>query len=350
MGIRKRQRAKPVSVVINTDYSENLPGGLYRTLNIKMSGTYTGSGAGTNALDGPFNLLGRIEFARGEEPIIGLHGTDLRHLSAFLQGGHAEILPASITTSGSFLAQAELPLDRLISGAAIDARQVQLVGRGRFRGLTNLGTTVTAISTGKLRLSGETTELPNGDHFEPRFVQSTIDMSATSSDLNTTKRIGNDVELCAGVMIRTYDASLELGDPNTSRSDGMIREVRIDLERNGETQEIGRWSWAELKQMSTSRWGINAATGQISTGVVFISLDDPNTPELDETLRLQRGDALIVRVDNAATIEDEFTATTPAAGDLAYVSFLNFVPQGPGVEHARRLRYQAAHANDGRRR
>lgn len=336
MGLRTRRRAKPIACAVNTDYSEQFPGAPYRTLNLKLSGVAAASGAGVNAVDGPFNLLGRVEIVRGGDPLIAMHGIDLRHLSAFLQGGHAEILPASISNGIPFLAQAELPLDALMPGAAIDASGEDVIVRGRFRGLTNLGTTVTAITTGKLRASGETTTLPGGDHFEPRFMQQTIDTASASADLNTTKRIGSEVEFCAGIMIRTYDASTELSDPNASRSDGMIREIRIDVERQGmPAQEVARYSWAEAKQLSTSRYGISAATGQISTGVVFITFDDPDTKDFAENLKLQRGDAIIVRIDTAATIEDEFTALTPGAGDLAFVTFCNFVPRGPGVERAR---------------
>ena len=337
MPIRARKRAKPITVALNSDYQEQLPGALYRSISAKMSGTMTASGAGTNAVDGPFNFLGRVEIARGGDVLIGMHGIDLRHLSSFFQGGHAEILPASIANAAIFLAQAELPLDKLIPGGALDARSDDVVCRGRFRGATNLGTTATGITTGKLRFSGETDELPNGDHFEPRWTQTTIDTSAANADLSVSKRINNDVELCTAIMLRTYDASTELSDPNASRSDGMVREVRIDIERNGQpAQEVARFTWGELRQLSTSRYGVNSTSGQISTGVVLITLDDPATPELGDALKLQRGDTIVVRVDTAATIEDEFTALTPASGDLCYVTFLNFVPKGPGVEAAKR--------------
>jgi hypothetical protein len=339
MGVRQRRRAKPVNVAVNTDYSEQFPAALYRSINLKMSGIMAASGAGTNAGDGPFNLLGRVELVRGGDPIIAMHGADLRHLSAFLQGAQAEILPASISNGAAFLAQAELPLDKLISDAAIDCRREDLVVRGRFRGLTNLGTTVTAISSGKLRASGETTELKNGDHFEPRFSQQTIDCSAAGTELVTIKRIGSDVELATAIMLRVFDASTELSDPNAYRSDGVIREVRIEVERAGRpAEEVARYTWGELKQMSTSRYGVSSVSGQIASGVVLLTLDDPSTPDLDDALRLERGDAIIVRIDTAATIEDEFTALTPASGDLCYVTFLNFVPRGPGVDAIRAQR------------
>jgi len=336
MALRARKRAKAITVAANTEFSEALPSALYRSLFLKMSGIMTASGAGTNALDGPFNLLGRVEVARGSDVLIGMHGIDLRHLSAFLQGGHAEILPTSIANGAAFLAQAELPFDKLIPGGGFNAKDDDVVVRGRFRGLTNLGTTVTGISSGRLRASGETDEMPNDDHFEPRFAQATIDTGAANADLSTSRRITNDVEVATAIMIRAFDASTELSDPNASRTDGMIREVKVEVERNGKpAQEVGRWSWGELKHLSTSRYGIISSTGQISTGVVLLTLDDPDTPQLADGLVLHKGDALIVRVDTAATIEDEFTALTPAAGDLAYVTFLDYVPRGRGVDAAR---------------
>jgi hypothetical protein len=335
--LRQRKRAKPITIAVNTDYSEQLPSARYRSLAGKMSGIMTASGTGVNALDGPFNFMGRVEFVRGGDVLIGMHGTDLRHFSAFAQAAQAELLPSTPSNGAAFLAQFELPLDKLIPNGGIDGRGDDLVVRGRFRGNTNIGTTVTGVSSGKFRVSGETDDFPGGDHFEPRWSQKTIDASAANADLNTSFRINSEVELATAIMVRTFDASLELSDPNTARSDGMVREIRVDVERNGEpAQEVGRWSWAEAKALSSTRYGISSVAGQIATGVVLITLDDPNTPEINNGVKLKRGDALIVRVDTAATIEDEFTATTPAAGDLVYVTSFNYVPRGPGVDAARK--------------
>lgn len=337
--LRARKRAKAITVAVNGEFSEALPSALYRSVFLKMSGVMAASGAGTNALDGPFNFLGRVEIARGSDVLVGMHGIDIRHLSAFLQGGQSEILPASIANGAAFLAQAELPFDKLIPNGGFNAKEDDVVVRGRFRAILNMGTTATAINSGRLKVSGETDELANDDHFEPRWSQATIDTSAANADLSTSKRITSNVEIATAVMIRCFDASTELSDPNASRSDGMIREVKVDLERNGQpAQEVGRWSWAELKQLSTSRAGIVSTAGQIQTGVVLITLDDPDTPELADGVKLHKGDALIVRVDTAATIEDEFTALTPAAGDLAVVTFFNYVPKGRGVDAARAAR------------
>lgn len=335
MAVQQRRRAKPITTTINTDYAENLPSGHFRKLNAKYSGAYTASGAGVDAGDGPFNLLGRVEIRRGGDVVIGLHGPDWRHISSILTGTYPEILPSVIAASGSFLAQGELPLDRLLQFGGLDGRNGDIVCSGRVRGLTNLGTTVTAITTNKLRFAAETGDYPNeGDHFEPRWLTQTIDTSAASADLNTRKTIGNDVEICAGLFLRCFDASAELTDPNLFRSDGMVREIRLDLERNGDTKEIGRWSWGEAKQIMQNVFGITAAAGQVQTGVVLIPLIDPKGP--GGRLRLIRGDALIIRVDTAATVEDEFTALAPAAGDLVYVTPLNYVPKGPGVDHVKR--------------
>lgn len=336
--LRQRKRATPITVAVNTDYQAEMPGALYRSLFLKMSGTATASGAGTNAMDGPFGLLGRVEWTLGGQPKIALQGSDIRHLASFLCGGHAEILPPSISTGAAFLGQVELPLDRLVPGGAIDSRAEDLVVRGRFRALLNLGTTVTAIATGSLRATGETDDRgPDGDHLEPLWSQRSIDASVASSELNTTYRCAQDTEVMPAIMLRAFDASVELSDPNTARSDGMIREIRVDVERAGGLQEVGRWTWGEAKQLSSSRYGISAATGQISTGVVLLTLDDPNTPaELDDALILHKGDAVIVRIDTAATVEPEFTALTPAAGDQCIVTFLSHTPKGRGVDRFRR--------------
>ncbi len=334
--IRQRKRATPVAVAINTDWQADIPAATFRSLFLKMSGTAAASGAGVDALDGPFGLLGRVEWTLGGQPKIGLQGSDIRHLAAFLCGGHAEILPPTISNGAAYLAQVELPLDRLVPGGGIDARIEDFTARGRFRGLTNLGTTVTAISTGKLRISGETDDRGvDGDVLEPLWSQRAIDTSTASAELSTTYRVANDIEVLPAIMLRTFDASVELSDPNTARSDGMVREIRVDVERNGRTQEVLRQTWGEAKLQSTSRYGISAATGQISTGVVLLTLDDPATA-VNDALVLKRGDSVIVRIDTIATVEDEFTALTPAAGDLCMVTFLSHVPKGRGVDRAKR--------------
>lgn len=336
MAVQQRKRVKPIVVAAaNVDYNENLPAAMYRVVNMKFSGTITASGAGTNAGDGPFGLVGRIEARRGGDLLIGLHGPDWRHLSAFLEGGYPEILPASIATATPFLAQGQLRLDRLIPFGGIDGTANDVTFTGRTRGFTNLGTTVTALSAGSLKFAGETGTFPNGrDCMEPRISSNFIDCSAASADLSTRRQIANDVEVCAAIMLRTFDSSLELSDPNTFRSDGMVREIRVDLERDGQSIEVGRWTWGEAKQVTQQVWGINAASGQVQTGVVLLPIVDPKGP--GGRLRLTKGDALVVRVDTAATVEPEFTALTAAAGDGTFVTFCNFTPRGPGVDHLKR--------------
>jgi hypothetical protein len=335
MTVQQRKRAKAITAALSTEYSEKLPPGVFRKVNVKFSGIMAASGAGVNAGDGPFQLLGRVEFADGGEVKIGLHGADIRHISAILTGTYPEILPPTIANAAAWLAQAEIPLDRLIPFGGIDNRAGNLECRGRLRAIANLGTTVTALTSNKLRFAAETGDFPNGaDCFEPRWTSNTIDTSAASADLSTKKDINNDVEICAGIFIRTFDASLEVADPNTYRSDGMVREIRIDLNRNGQTIEVGRWSWGEAKQIMQQQFGITAAAGQVQTGVVLLPMIDPKGP--GGRLRLVKGDSLIVRVDTVQAVEDEFTALTPAAGDLAVVSFLHYVPRGPGVNAIRR--------------
>lgn len=339
LALRQRKRATPITVAVSTDYQADIPGAFFRSLLCKMSGTAAASGAGTNALDGPFGLLGRVEWTLGGQPKIGLQGSDIRHLAAFLCGAHAEILPASISNGAAYLAQAELPLDRLVPGGGLDARFEDFVARGRFRGILNLGTTVTAISTGSARFSGETDDRGvDGDHLEPLWSQRSVDTATASAELSTTYRCANDVEVLPAIMLRTFDASVELSDPNTARSDGMVREIRVDVERDGKTQEVLRLTWGEAKMQSTSRYGISAATGQIQTGVVLLTLDDPATAAINDALVLRRGDAVIVRIDTLATVEPEFTALTPASGDLCWVTFLSHTPKGRGVDRARSLR------------
>ena len=331
MTVRSRRRHKPISMALNGDYAETLPAGLYRSLSFKASGVVAASGAGTNAGDGPFGLIGRVEWVRNGTPIISMHAADLRHLTAFLASAYPEILPASIANPSTFLAQAELPLEKIMPDAGVDARKVELVVRGRVRGATNLGSTVTSLTSGKIRGGGDTDESGKKDYFEPSFFQKTIDTSSAGAELTSTHRITNDVEMCAALMLRCFDSSLELSDPNTYRSDGMVREIKVTLEREGQPSKlVKQLTWGEAKLGSTTLAGISAATGQIQTGVVLVPIEDPDNP--GSALRLVAGDALNVVVDTLNAVEDEFTALTPAAGDQVVVSFLNFVPKGPGVD------------------
>ncbi len=338
--IRSIKRAKDVIVAVNADYSEELPKDTYRSVALKLSGTMAASGAGANAIDGPFNFLGRVEVMRGSDAVIAMHAIDLRHLCSFLQGAHGEILPASVANGAIFLAQVDLQLDKLIPDGAIDGSKGGILVKGRFRGAPDFGATATAVNAGSLlKITGETDELPNGDHFEPHWVQDTADTSSANPDISKSYEVKEDVEVVTAIMLRTYDASAAAGDPNAARSDGMVRNVRIECNRKkGTSGDVARATWAELKARSTSRYGISSVAGQISSGVVLVLIEDPDNPELGKGLRLERGDSLTVHLDTAATVEPEFTALTAASGDLCHITYLNAIPRGPGVEAAKAQR------------
>lgn len=325
--IRKRQVALPFALAVLADYAPLLPKGLYRELTIKSAGAYTSSGAGIDSLDAGFGFLGRTELILGGDAKIALQGSDLRFLSAAINGAPHTLLPSSIAAgSGVHSAKAVLPFDAFHPLGALDARGRDMVFKGKTGALTNLGTTVTAIS-GFLNVSGETIQpRQDGLQCEPKWVSDTVDISAANAESKSIYRVGTKDELCAMVMIRVNDASLVAGDPNSARGDGFIRKVRIERQSAARgTEEVWRGTWAEALAFWTSK--ARLASVDVPQGVVVIPLRDPDAKRLDNGLvRLNPNDTLTVYMDTAASIEPEFTATTPAAGDLAFVSYINYVP------------------------
>lgn len=335
--IRQRKKALPVAISVGSAYQTDIPAGFHRAMSVKIAGTYTGSGAGVVAGDGGFKVLNRPEVKRGGDAIIGLFGADLKWLSAFTFGAPNPQSPSVIAASGIHSSIGELAFDAFMPGAGIDARNADVQFAGQFGSIADLGTTVTAIS-GNLNVGVETTSpAANGDHFEPRWLAQSVDTSSAAQDLKAIKRIGNDVELCSAIMIRTYDASQAAGDPDAYRSDGMVRNIRVEIESGGQSKEVARYTWGEAKALSTTRARMAAAG--VPAGVVIIPIRDPDGARVyNGALRLQRGDTLTVYLDTSSTIEGEFTALTPASGDQAIVTFINYVPMGAGAAAVRATR------------
>jgi hypothetical protein len=330
MGARQRLKGNPFAIAANTDYSIEKPAGFYRELAFKQAGAYTASGAGACGLDAGFSFLGRAELRRGNEAIVAMQGTDWRWLNAFLASQPSPISPASLIAAGSHSSIVNMPWDAFHPLGGVDGRGQKLAFAGRWGALTLLGANTTAIS-GRLDVGGETTDPPdNGVHLEPRWLQDTIDASAANAEAKSIKIIGDPVHLLAAVMIRTLDVSLQPTDPDTARSDGIVRNIRVELFSNGQARDLWKGSWGEAKAYTANRTRMAAAS--LPSGAVILPLRDPNSlPEDRGLVRCFAGDKLTVYCDTASAIETEFTATAPGAGDLIYITPLGFVPRNAAV-------------------
>ena len=329
--VNARRQLPAVNYGASTNYQTEFQGQPISGLGISFQGTYTAA-SGNVANEGAYGFMGPIEIVQGEEPLVQMHGRDWRHLTSILAGGYFPLNPSlDLPSQTTFYSRGFLPFDTLMPGAAIDASKDKVLLRGKFGALTDLGSGVSAAA-GQLRANVKTTKTVEGNFFEPRFLQAQVRVDTAQTDIQFTKRITRRREYLAGIMFRQFDASAEFSNANLARVDGLVRNIRVDLERDGEAREVLRTTWGDLKFDQIARFGLSR--GDIHTGVGIYLFDDPDTPEIQENLVLEPGDALSFHIDTASTIEDEFTAVTPASGDTLFVTFLSYVGRGDALEGA----------------
>lgn len=180
----------------------------------------------------------------------------------------------------------------------------------------------TAIA-GTIRASVRSTDRdPNAGHTRPKFTELSVDIQTATADL--TQRIDYDQDLIvAGLMLTTFDASAN------GRTDGFVRAVRVDVTRGGEgTTEILRGTWGELRNLTAQRAGWSDADWASAIGFVFLTLEDERT---GDRLVMNAGDSIVVHLDTSATIEEEFTAVALVAGDLLFISRIDFETIAPAM-------------------
>ena len=333
--VNARRQLPRVNVAVNTNYQTEFQGSPVKGFGLSIQGDYTAtSGTGVPANESCYGFMGPIELVQGEEPLVQMHGRDFRHLTSMIAGGYFPLAPTLVlNASDKFFGRGYLPFEAFMPGAAIDASQDKIVLRGRFGSLTDFGSDATAV-TGSLRPYVATTKTVEGNFFEPRFLQQQVRIDTSSTDIQAVKRIQRRREYLAGILFRQFDASAEFSNANLARVDGLVRNLRLDLERGGDSKEVFRHTWGELKFEQQATFGLSR--GDMHTGVALYLFDDPETPEIQETLILEPGDALTLHVDTNSTIEEEFTAVTPATGDTLFVTFLSYVGRGPKLEEAER--------------
>ena len=337
--VNARRQLPAVNFAASTNFQTEFQGQPISGLGISFQGTYAADAGGGVANEGAYGFMGPIEIVQGEEPLVQMHGRDWRHLTSILAGGYFPLNPSlDLPSQTTFYSRGFLPFDTLMPGAAIDASKDKVLLRGKFGALTDLGSTVTTAE-GQLRANVKTARTIEGNYFEPRFLQAQVRIDTAQTDLQFTKRITRRREYLAGIMFRQFDASAEFSNANLARVDGLVRNIRVDLERDGEAREVLRTTWGDLKFDQIARFGL--ARGDIHTGVGIYLFDDPDTPEINENLVLEPGDALSFHIDTSSTPEAEFTAVTPASGDTLFVTFLSYVGRGPALE---------SNDNDGTRR
>lgn len=329
--VNARRQLPKVAFAAGANYQTEFQGSPISGIGISFQGTYAAVG-GNVANEGAYGLMGPIEIVQGEEPLVQMHGRDWRHLTSILAGGYFPLNPSlDLPSQTTFYSRGFLPFDALMPGAAIDAAKEKVLLRGKFGELTALGSTVSTAS-GSLRANVKTTKTIEGNHFEPRYLQAQVRIDTAQSDIQFTKRITRRREYLAGILFRQFDASAEFSNANLARVDGLVRNIRIDLERDGEAKEVLRTTWGDLKFDQIARFGLSR--GDIHTGVGLYLFDDPDTPEIQENLVLEPGDALTFHVDTLSTPEEEFTAVDPAAGDTLFVTFLSYIGRGEALERS----------------
>lgn len=314
----------------SANYSEEISGGFFSRLALLIEGTVTNSGNTTTSGEGIANVLGDVRITQNGSPYFTALGPDLRLLTS-LFGNKLPDVNHTGTTTGAARCAIDLDFGRMMPGAGFDAS-----GKNRF-GLridTRVPTAATPLATAyalNMRAQAEHYggQVPDASEILlPRWQVDIIDMSAERSANTVRKTFDRDGVLLA-CAIRTLDAGATRAAD--ARSDAMVRRAKLKLApASGGYEELFDQSWGQLRQNTAKEFKVPEAQDYVGFGVHrFV---DPRARAANFGLTLQANDSLELALDNLTTIEAMFgTAVTPAANDVAIVTWLWFEGSPSGL-------------------
>ena len=307
--------------VAGQDIVSEFQGRFVSGVGIKIDGTVDAAGAGAVSgltLDSPANVVGVIEILRSATVLIRASMVDLFHLDGILHGAYCDKLATTPAAGQDFWnLPIEIPfaLGRIPQGlACVDMAGARGVVKGKWGVGTDYASTNVDFLGGIIRpMAHCPAKRPSKGYLRPLWEQFSIDISGGGADIQKTWRIDKDM-VCAGVLVRQFNAS-EVGD--AQRDDGLVKNIRMEL-GGVQSGEFFDMRWGAIKAASAKI--AKLAVAEQKSGVAFIPFNDIASPPAACGYRMLRaGSAVTFRLDTSAAVEAEFTAATPAAGDLLYV-------------------------------
>lgn len=342
--IRERKQVSNRNFSAGTQYTEEFQGRIFDRINVWFSSRLTADGTGVSTVftDPLLKMLGSAyEIIQGETPLLRLTAQELFWLCAFIEGAPGiydmdNSIGASATADQAI--SAGLDLTKLFGPfGAIDARTDKVFFRGTFGAVTAYSANVASaagVLKHTLRTSQRADAIERG-YIRPNIYKMDADLSVASTERPLTIRFQQDVFL-PGLLLITRDdsggGSTANANAQASRANGLIRNVRLDIETAEENGEIFRSPWEELWSESWSRTGFAGSSTDTEPlnaapqGVAWIPLVDQTEAFSSGGRAFKAGDSLTIFFDTASTAIDYFTAVTPASGDLCHVVIPAGVP------------------------
>lgn len=290
---------------------------------LRFAATLTGASIATVRDDAAFRLLKTPEINQAENPLVRMQGSSWRHLSALLGGGYDSFASGvTAATPGQVVAMSTIHFDRLWPGAMVNASDKKVFLRGEFNTLASYSGTAPTAVTGKIRPFAITSERdPSQGFLRPRISELSLGIETASDDLQQVIRFEQDTVL-HGFMLQVQDNSA--GD---QRVDGIVRAVRMDVfDKDGGQKETTRQTWGQMRHYLQFRGQYNQEDYNRSFGVGLLPTVDKRNPQWNGAKLFKAGESVTLHVDTNATVEEEYTSVTPAAGDKLIITIIGATP------------------------
>jgi hypothetical protein len=281
----------------------------------------TASTGATFYVDAAARLLGLVEIVQGERAMINCEAEDLRLLSAVVSG----VEPKDINVQASTRFDSILDLAALWPRGAINAAQEKVFFRGVTGAYSEYAATAPTDWAGTIRTMAETAAFDlSGGFIKPAIRQLRADLGTVDTDKQV--RIPFDqAGMMPFIMLRIEDKSAN------DRVDGLLRRMKVDLEtrRASASGEIIRMTYGQARMWLKDRAGWSREDLDRLTGVVVIPLIEPD----GSSMVFERGDTVVLHLDNSSAVEGGYTAVGAAAGDRAIITLPIGVPvRGEGAQ------------------
>lgn len=336
---------------VNAPFDSPFKQGALTELGIAFDGSATASG-GTATSEGALHLLGTLDLVQFGQSRIKCEAASLYHLAAFYNGGYATGRLEDLTAD-VFSRRFVLPFHRMMEGAGIDASGTECFLRGTFATLAHYSTTAPSAISAFLRPWATTAEVaPLGGFNAPEWSEHTVDLSVAS--LRQSVQIDFKTPyLLPGIQLLVLDNN---GGPgtvtnNSARVDGLARRVTVEYQAPGEPRRtlVDNATWGQLREEHVRLGQFAFADQTSSAGVAFVPLFQRRGGVKRDALAVAPGSSLTVIIDTLSTVEADYTAVTPAAGDRCLVLVPAFLATLGESEAAAATALQAATPQDQRR-
>lgn len=292
-------------------------------LEFKHDATVTGSAA-TIASNGAYRMATkRLQLTQDEQPLVDIAGPELFYLSSLMSGGRDN--SSNTASLGTFFSR--LDFNALMPGALIDASSggAQVFVRTEYGSLTDYAQTAPDTYSGVNRPSMiRSPNDPRVGYKRPHIRSATVDLSTAGQDIPYTLSISSD-QWVLGCLVRAVDAD---GGYNGRETDGLVRSMRAYMTGGSIARsELIRARWGTLRERTVKQANMAFGDRAIMGGVAWIpfqSRDPEALANFNGATFFSRNDSLELHFDNQTTVERNYTAVTPAAGDHVVVTVVAF--------------------------